>query len=103
MNAEDALRDYAIEAEKDGEELAVPSPSQTIETPKGTQLTSIPLIRPSGTGVHPRSRVEAQGRILRDARIELFCVNLSESATFVGGKVFEKPAAHAAHAAVKAK
>ena len=26
LNAEDALRDYAIEAERDGEELAVPSP-----------------------------------------------------------------------------
>ena len=33
LNAEDALRDYAIEAEKDGEELAEPSPFQTIETP----------------------------------------------------------------------
>ena len=44
LNAEDALRDYAIEAEKDGEELAEPSPFQTIETPNGSQLTSIPLV-----------------------------------------------------------
>ena len=51
LNAEDALRDYAIEAEKDGEELAEPSPFQTIETPHGSQLTSIPLIRASGKSV----------------------------------------------------
>ena len=35
--------------------------------------------------------------------VELFCVNLGESVSFVGGKVFEKPAAPAAPAAVKAK
>ena len=51
LNAEDALRDYAIEAEKDGEELAEPSPFQTIETPSGSQITSIPLIRTSGKSV----------------------------------------------------
>ncbi len=51
LNAEDALRDYAIETEKDGEELALPSPFQSIETPSGSQLTSIPLIRTSGKSV----------------------------------------------------
>ncbi|MCY4529121.1 MAG: type II toxin-antitoxin system HicB family antitoxin [Chloroflexi bacterium] len=51
LNAEDTLRDYAIEAEKDGEALAEPSPFQAIETPKGSQLTSIPLIRTSGKSV----------------------------------------------------
>ena len=51
LNAEDALRDYAIEAEKDGEELAQPSPFQSIETPNGSQLTTIPLIRTSGRSV----------------------------------------------------
>ena len=51
LNAEDALRDYAIEAERDGEELAVPSPFQTIQTPTGNQLVSIHLIRPSGKSV----------------------------------------------------
>jgi hypothetical protein len=45
------LRDYAIEAEKDGEELAPPSPFRSIETPNGNQLVSIPLIRPSGKSV----------------------------------------------------
>ena len=47
LNAEDALRDYAIETEKDGEELVSPSPFQAVETPKGNLLVSIPLIRPS--------------------------------------------------------
>ena len=51
LNAEDALRDYAIETEKDGEELATPSPFQSIETPAGNQLVSIPLIRTSGKSV----------------------------------------------------
>ena len=51
LNAEDALRDYAIEAERDGEELAVPSPFQAIQTPTGNQLVAIPLIRPSGKSV----------------------------------------------------
>ena len=51
LNAEDALRDYATEAERDGEELAAPSPFQSIETPHGNQLVSIPLVRPSGKSV----------------------------------------------------
>ena len=51
VNAEAALQDYAIEAERDGEELALPSPFQAIETPSGNQLVSIPLIRPSGKSV----------------------------------------------------
>ena len=51
LNAEAALQDYALEAEKDGEELASPSPFQAIETPNGNQLVSIPLIRPSGKSV----------------------------------------------------
>ena len=51
LNAEGALRDYVIETEKDGEKLAQPSPFQSIETPKGSQLTSIPLIRTSGKSV----------------------------------------------------
>ena len=38
-----------------------------------------------------------------DARIELVCINLDESATVDGGKVIEKPAAPAALAALKAR
>ena len=51
VNAEAALRDYAVETERDGEDLATPSPFQSIETPAGNQLVSIPLIRPSGRSV----------------------------------------------------
>lgn len=51
LNAEDVLRDYAIETERDGAELARPSPFQTIETPTGNRLVSIPLTRPSGKSV----------------------------------------------------
>ena len=51
INAEAALRDYAVETERDGEVLATPSPFQSVETPTGNQLVSIPLIRPSGKSV----------------------------------------------------
>ena len=51
LNAEDALRDYAIETERDGAELVPPSPFQTIKTPVGNQLVSIALIRSSGKSV----------------------------------------------------
>ena len=51
INAEDVLRDYAIETEKDGMELATPTPFEFIQTPPGSQLVSIPLIRPSGKSV----------------------------------------------------
>ena len=51
LNAEEVLRDYALETEKDGEELAPASPFQSIETPKGNQLVSIPLILTSGKSV----------------------------------------------------
>ena len=51
LNAEDVLRDYAIETEKDGMELATPTPFEFIRTPPGSQLVSIPLIRPSGKSV----------------------------------------------------
>ena len=45
LNAEDALRDYAIETERDGGEIVRPSPLQSIETPMGNRLVTIPLIR----------------------------------------------------------
>ena len=51
INAEEALRDYAVETERDGDELADASPFQSIETPPGNQLVSIPLIRTSGKSV----------------------------------------------------
>ena len=43
LNAEDALRDYVIETEKDGLELADPSPLRSISIPEGNQLVSISL------------------------------------------------------------
>ena len=52
LNAEDALRDYAVETERDGGELVPPSPLQAIETPVGNRLVSIPL---------PRIRAEVPG------------------------------------------
>ncbi len=43
LNAQEALLDYAVESERDGEELEVPSPLQSIEALAGNRLVSIPL------------------------------------------------------------
>lgn len=51
VNAEDALRDYTLDAEQDGEFPPDPSPFQAIDVPEGSQLVSIPLIRVSGRKV----------------------------------------------------
>ena len=59
LNAGDALRDYAIESERDGAELAPASPFQSIETPSGVQLVSIPLIRSSGKSVRAGLTLDA--------------------------------------------
>ena len=48
LNAEDALRDYVVEMEKDGHEIVAPSPLDSVEVPPGNQLVSIPLVQPSG-------------------------------------------------------
>ncbi len=44
-NAKDALRDYAYEAEVDGDELAVPSPPQSVTIPEGSRVISVSLDR----------------------------------------------------------
>ena len=44
-NAEDVLRDYAVETEIDGEELARPSPMQSVEVPAGSRIVSVSLVR----------------------------------------------------------
>ena len=51
VNAEEALRDYAIEAEKDNEALTPPSDLERVETAAGQALVSVPLIRLSGRSV----------------------------------------------------
>lgn len=42
LNAEAALRDYAIETVRDGEELPPPSPLSSV-TPAGNRLVLVPL------------------------------------------------------------
>ena len=51
VNAEEALSDYAIEAEKDGEEISQPSALESLEVPYGNTLVSVPLIRVTGRNV----------------------------------------------------
>ena len=43
-NAEDVLRDYAVETEIDGEELARPSPMQSVKVPVGSRIVSVSLV-----------------------------------------------------------
>lgn len=51
VNAEEALRDSAVEAENDSVELARPSAIETVTVPSGSALVSVPLIRFSGRRV----------------------------------------------------
>ena len=47
VNAEEALRDYAIESARDGIPLAAPSAPEVVEVPSDCTLTSILLVRSS--------------------------------------------------------
>lgn len=51
VNAEEALRDYVTEADKDGEEILQPSALERVEVPRGNTLVSVPLIRTTGRNV----------------------------------------------------
>lgn len=51
LNAEEALRDYATEAEGDGAGIADASPIERVSPPEGAALITIPLIRLSGRTV----------------------------------------------------
>ena len=51
VNAEEALRDYVVEAEKEGEMITPPSALEQVESPDGCLLVSIPLLRLSGRSV----------------------------------------------------
>ncbi len=51
VNAEEALRDCAIEAEKEGETITPPSALERVKIPAGRALASVPLIRISGRSV----------------------------------------------------
>ena len=51
LHAEEALRDYVIETERDGEPITPPTSIEHVETPSGYTLVSVPLIRLSGRSV----------------------------------------------------
>lgn len=50
VNAEDALRDYVIETEKDGDPISPPSDLERVEIQPGQRLVSIPLRRVAEMG-----------------------------------------------------
>ena len=47
VNAEEALSDASVEAERDGISLEPPSAIEEVKVPAGSALASVPLIRPS--------------------------------------------------------
>ena len=51
LHAEEALRDYVIETERDGEPITPPTSLEHVETPSEYTLVSVPLIRLSGRSV----------------------------------------------------
>ena len=60
MNAEEALRDGALEALRDGAPFAAPSALENIETPAGQVLVSIPLIHLSGRSVRTHLNLDEE-------------------------------------------
>ena len=48
VNAEEALRDYVLEAERAGDDVESPSTIESVAPPTGAALVSVPLIRLSG-------------------------------------------------------
>ncbi len=58
INAEESLRDYAIETERRGESLATPTPLEAVVIPEGATLTSVPLIRMSGKVVRANMQLD---------------------------------------------
>ena len=63
INAGEVLRDYAIEAERDGHPLATPSPLEEVEVPAGSALTTVRLIHT------PRNRPSVRLNLVLDADI----------------------------------
>jgi predicted RNase H-like HicB family nuclease len=59
LNAEEALRDYALEMERDNAPLAEPSALEEVPVPAGSMLTSVPLIRPAGKPVRANMMLDA--------------------------------------------
>ena len=51
VNAEEALRDYVIEAGETGDAITPPTPMERVTTPAGCTLVSVPFIRVSGRRV----------------------------------------------------
>lgn len=60
VNAEEALRDYALDTERDDTALTPPSAPENIDVPAGSTLTSVPLIRLSGKPVRANMMLDAE-------------------------------------------
>ena len=63
INAGEVLRDYAIEAERDGRPLAIPSALEDVEVPAGSALTTIRLVHT------PRDKPSVRLNLVLDADI----------------------------------
>jgi predicted RNase H-like HicB family nuclease len=59
INAEESLRDYAIETERDGATLIEPSALENVTVPSGATLVSVPLIRVAGKPVRANMMLDA--------------------------------------------
>lgn len=67
VKAEDALRDYAIETEKDGQARISPSPIEDVTPPAGSTLVSIPLIHLSGRSIRANMLLDEGVRAFIDS------------------------------------
>lgn len=61
LKAEEALRDYVTEMERDGVRVAEPSPIEHVSPPEGATLVAIPLKRLAGPTVRSKAGVDDRG------------------------------------------
>ena len=63
VHAEEALRDYVTETERDGARVVEASPLEDVPPPEGSVLVAIPLIRISGRTVRKPDVGRGRGRV----------------------------------------
>ncbi len=70
LNAEEALRDYVIETETDGDRVIQPSKLEQVSTEPGEALTTVPLIRQSGRSVRIHMAIDEGVAVFIDSEAD---------------------------------
>lgn len=70
LNAEEALRDYVIETESDGDLIVQPSDLEQVSPEPGQALTTVPLIRQSGRSVRIHMAIDEGVAVFIDSEAD---------------------------------